>query len=208
MNMSMKNIKWKSLIMTWLVTLLGIIPGIVFWNELPESVAIHFNIHNQADGFSSKGFAVFGLTLMMVALQAVCCIITDINSHKHGERAKFESVVKWILPVMTIVLQIITVGYNVGMNIDIRKAVAVIVGLMFVVMGNYMPKFDYIKNYNTDTQKARKINRVIGFEMVIMGLLAIVTAFLPSLFTLIWLFSLIPYAILNSLYVIKCCKKD
>lgn len=207
MNMSMKNIKWKSLIMTWLVILLGIIPGIVFWNELPESVAIHFNIHNQADGFSSKGFAVFGLTLMMVALQAVCCIITDINSHKHGERAKFEAVVKWILPVMTIVLQIITVGYNVGMNIDIRKAVAVIVGLMFVVMGNYMPKFDYIKNYNTDTQKARKINRVIGFEMVIMGLLAIVTAFLPSLFTIIWLFSLIPYALINTVYIYVMVKK-
>lgn len=199
----MKFIKWKSLIITSLVCLMPILLGVVLWDKLPDTVAIHFNINNEPDNFASKGFAVFGLPAMMALLQIVCCFITDFNSHKHGERVKFERAVRWILPCLTAVLQVITLGYALGNNIDIRKAVVVIVGIMFLVIGNYLPKFDYIKNYDIDTEKARKINRFIGVETVIMGVLGILTVFLPAITSVIWLFLLIPYALLSIIYGIK-----
>ena len=166
-------------------------------------MAIHFNINNDPDNFASKGFVVFGLPLLMVLLQTFCCFINDINAHKHGERKKFERATKWIIPIMTVILQIITLGYGLGWNIDIRKVVALIVGSIFLIIGNYMPKFNYIKNYNVDTEKARKINRFIGFETVIMGILILVSIFLPPIATVIWLFLLIPYAVINVIYGIK-----
>lgn len=199
----MKFIKWRSLIITCLVCLLPIILGIALWNNLPDTMAIHFNINNEPDNFASKGFVVFGLPLLMVLLQIFCCFINDINAHKHGERKKFERVVKWIIPIMTIVLHIITLGYGLGRNIDIRKAVALIVGVIFIIIGNYLPKFDYIKNYNVDTEKARRINRFIGFETVIMGILLLITIFLPAITTAIWLLLLIPYAVISVIYGIK-----
>ena len=117
----MKFIKWKSLIITCIVCLLPILLGIALWDNLPDTMAIHFNINNEPDNFSSKGFVVFGLPLLMVLLQMFCCFINDINSHKHGERIKFERATKWIIPVMTVILQVITLGYGLGFNIDIRK---------------------------------------------------------------------------------------
>ncbi len=203
----MKFIKWKSLIITSLICLLPIFLGVALWDKLPESIAIHFNMYNEPDNFASKGFTVFGLPLLMLLLQIVCCIINDVNAHKHGERIKFEKATKWIIPVMTIVLQVITLGYSLGWNIDIRKIVAVIVSLVFFVIGNYLPKFDYIKNYDIYTEKARKINRFIGFETVIMGILIFITIFLPPIATVIWLFLLIPYAILGIIYGIKVVGK-
>ena len=77
------------------------------------------------------------------------------------------------------------------------------VGCIFLVIGNYLPKFDYIKNYNLSTEKARKINRFIGFETVIMGILFVISAFLPPLVTVVCLGLLIPYAVVALIYGIR-----
>ncbi|MBQ7098029.1 MAG: DUF1648 domain-containing protein [Clostridia bacterium] len=100
----MKFIKRKSLAVTCMVCLLPVFLGIALWDNLPDVMAIHFNFNNEPDNFASKTFTVFGLPLLMMALQIICCIINDVNSYKHGERKKFERVTKWIIPVMTIAL--------------------------------------------------------------------------------------------------------
>ncbi|MBQ2897740.1 MAG: DUF1648 domain-containing protein [Clostridia bacterium] len=203
----MKIFKWKTFIITSIVCLLPILLGILLWTKLPDTIAIHFNIYGEPDNFAPKGFVVFGLPILMVALQAICCFINDINSYKHGDRKKFITVTKWIIPVLTVVLQIITLGYGLGWNLDIRKVVSLIVGVIFLVMGNYLPKFDYIKNYDVNTEKARKINRFIGYETVVMGLLFFVSVFLPPISSIICLFLLIPYAIISVVYGIITGRK-
>ena len=203
----MKFIKWKTLFVTCFVCLLPILLGVALWDKLPETMAIHFDINNNPDNFASKGFVVFGFPIFMVPLQIFCCFVNDINAHKHGDRKKFEMVTKWIIPVMSIVLQVITLGYGLGWNIDIRKAVVLIVGGIFLVTGNFLPKFDYIKNYDLSTEKARKINRFIGFETVIMGLLFIISIFLPPISSIVCLILLIPYAIIAVVYGIKVGRK-
>lgn len=199
----MKFIKWRSLLITCIICLLPILLGIALWNELPDTMAIHFNIYNEADNFASKTFVVFGLPILMSFLQMISCFINDINAYKHGERKKFERVIKWIIPILSIILQILTLGYGLGWNIDIRKMLALIIGVMFLILGNYLPKLDYINNYNVDTEKARRINRFIGYETVIMGVLVLITIFLPPIATVIWIVSLIPYAMISVIYGIK-----
>lgn len=202
----MKHIKIKTLIITCIVCLLPILFGVVLWSKLPENIAIHFNLYNEPDNFASKGFVVFGLPVMMAIFQIICCLINDFNAAKHGERIKFEMITKWILPSLSVILQIITLGYALGWDIDIRKVVTLIIGVMFIFIGNYLPKFDYIKDYDVDTEKARKINRFIGYETVIMGFLCFVTFFLPPIATSIWLLLLIPYAVISVIYGIKNSK--
>ena len=111
------------------------------------------------------------------------------------------------LKVVTVVLQIVTLGYGLGWKLDIRRIVAIIVGLLFLLVGNYLPKFDYIKNYDIDAEKARRINRFIGFETVLMGLLFLISIFFPPIFTVICLILMIPYAIIGVAYGIKVGKK-
>lgn len=203
----MKFIKWKSLIVTSIVCLLPMLLGMALWEALPETIAIHFDINNNPDNFASKGFAVFGIPCLMVMLQWFCCFVNDINAYKHGERKKFERVTKWIIPVMTIVLQTVTLGYALGIDFDIRRVAAILVGLVLIVIGNYMPKFDYIKNYDVDAQKARRINRFIGFENVILGLLFIVSVFLPPWATIGCIVLLVPCTVIAVWYGIKVGKK-
>ena len=199
----MKIIKWKILIITCLVCLLPILLGVVLWEHLPDTMAIHFDMYNNPDNFASKGFVVFGLPALMAGLQIICCLINDINAYHKGPRKKFEMATKWIIPIMSILLQVVTLGYGLGWNVDIRKVAAIIVGVILIVIGNYLPKFDYIKNYNLNTEKARKINRFIGFETVIMGLLFVLSIFLPPVATVCCLILFVPYAIIGVIYGIK-----
>ena len=203
----MKFFKWKIFTITGFVCMLPILLGISLWDKLPDVMAIHFNIYGEPDNFASKGFVVFGLPVLMVALQLVCCVISDINAYKYGDRPKFVTVVKWIVPCLTVALQIVTLGYGLGWDLDIRKVVSLIVGVMFLVLGNYLPKFDRVKNYDLDTEKARKINRFIGYETVIMGLLFLISIFLPPVAGVICLALLIPYAMIAIIYGIKTARK-
>lgn len=200
----MKFIKKKSLITSCIICLLPILAGVALWNKLPDTMAIHFNINNEADNFTAKGFAVFGLPILMMLLQIFCCFINDINSTKHGERRKFEIIIKSIIPILSVILQAITLGYGLGFDVNIRKIVAAIVGIILIVIGNYQPKLDYIKDYDkVSTEKARKINRFIGFATVIMGMLFMLSIFLPPVVTLVSLFLLIPYALICAIYGFK-----
>lgn len=200
-------IKWKILLITCALCLLPIIPCLFLWDKLPETVAIHFDMNNVPDNFASKGFAVFGLPLMMLALQIICCIINDVNAKKHGDRKKLELATKWIIPVITIILQALTMAYALGARLDIRRWAMGIVGIIFLVIGNYLPKLDYVKNFKSDKEKARRINRFIGFGEVIMGLLALISIILPPIFSVIWLFLLIPYAAISLIYAVKVVKE-
>ena len=204
----MKMIKWKILLITVIVCILPVLLGLILWDKLPDTMPIHFNIYNEADNFSSKGFAVFILPLIMVVVQFFSCFIYDINAYNNGERIKFERVVKWIIPVMTIILQTIIIGYSLGYNIDIRRVVALLVGVMFIVLGNYFPKLDYVKNYDVDTSLARKINRFIGIMTVVLGFIFLISAFLPPVSTIISLFLLIPYGIITFVYSIVLIKRN
>lgn len=204
----MKYIKWKSLIITVIVCLLPILMGVALWDILPDTIAIHFNLYNEPDNYASKGFAVFGIPLLMAALQIFCCIVNDINAKKHTDRNNFETITKWIIPIMSIVLQIITIGYNLGWAIDIRCACMIIVGILFLVTGCGLSKLDYIKNYNIEPEKAQKINRFVGYETVVMGLLSLISTLFPPVMSFIWLILLIPYTAIGIWYGISVYKKQ
>ncbi len=202
-----KFMKWKILIITCIVCLLPILAGVALWDRLPESIAIHFDMNNNPDNFASKGFAIFAVPAMMVLLQVFCCVINDVNAKKFGDRRKLELVTKWTIPVMTILLQGVTFIYALGTAVDIRRVAMAIVGAVMIVIGNYLPKLDYVKNIQADTEKARKINRFIGFATVIMGILAICTLLFRPIVSVVWLFALIPYAIITVTYSVAVARK-
>ena len=50
----------KIIVITSIVTLLPMAAGILLWQQLPETVAIHFGADNVENGWGSKAFAVLG----------------------------------------------------------------------------------------------------------------------------------------------------
>ena len=208
----MKNIKWKILVVTCLLCLVPILLGLAVYDQLPDQVAIHFDINNNPDNFASKNFAVFGLPLIMVLLQIFCYVQNDILAAKFGERKKFSLITKWIIPIMSAALYVATLSFALGYAVDIRRVAILIVGMIFIAIGNYMPKLDYTKATGKRKQisgdKARKINRFLGYSMVIMGIIFLSTIFMPPEASIAALILLIPYTIFAVIMSIKIGKSE
>ena len=60
-----KKHKW-TLLMSSVVILLPILAGLLLWNRLPEQIPTHWGPTGEADGWSSKGFAVIGLPAIVL----------------------------------------------------------------------------------------------------------------------------------------------
>ena len=203
----MKFFKWKIFLITSAVCLLPILLGLYMWESLPQQIAIHFDINNNPDNFSSKAFAVFGFPIIMILFQGICCFAADISTKNHHIHRKIEHVTKWIIPLMTLILQPTMLFYATGVNLDIRRIACFIVGTMLIVTGNYLPKLDFIKNYNIDSEKARKINRFMGYETVILGVLMLISLFLPPIASVVCLFLLIPFTVISLVYAIVAIRR-
>lgn len=179
----MRKINIKSLIFTSIVCLLPIICGLMFYNELPESIAIHWGINNNPNGYFSKPAFVFGMPIMMLVLQVFGCIVSDLSDKNPEANKKAVTVYKWIIPIITVVLYIVTMAVSLGNDLDIRKIVMILLGILFIILGNYMPKVrsDYYINSkmflikNRDEKLVNKAIKISAYGLIICGILFILS---------------------------------
>lgn len=193
----MKKINGKILCITCLVCLLPILFGIIFYEKMPEVMPIHFNIHNEADGFASKKFALFGIPIIMTVFQIVCCIISDIKENQNEKKPKFITIIKWIIPILSVIISMITIQISLGNIIDVRRSVMLILGILYIVLGNYMPKTSYeqmkgkMHPMPKDEKMYRKWMRVMGYTFVIFGLLFLISIAFDTIFSVIVIFAMV-----------------
>ncbi len=149
-------------VITTLVSLLPILLGIALYDRLPDVVATHWNIHNQPDDWSSRATAAFGMPGTMAAINLILGIIADISNRPFakvrpvslkvaGGRKREEklsdkvapgllSLYRWIIPVMSLIMAPVTLYSALGVSFDMGRIVCSILGVTFIITGNYLPK--------------------------------------------------------------------
>jgi len=131
----------KTLIVTTIIILLPVLAGIILWNKLPEQIPTHFNAAGEVDGYGSKAFAVFGLPLMLVAFQWLCAVGSlKMDPKAKNLEGKVFSLVLWIIPVLSIVMNALVYCTALGMNMNVQIIVPLLMGLLMVIIGNWLPK--------------------------------------------------------------------
>ena len=180
----------KTLIITSIVTILPVLIGIICWNRLPEVMATHFGFNNEANGFSSKAFAVFGLPLILLAVLWVGAFVTAHDPKRQNISPKMFSLMLWIAPVISLVAATTIYPVNLGYELDIAFFSELLVGLMFIIIGNYLPKAR--QNYTigikipwtlANEENWNRTHRLAGYLWMICGILMILislTRFIPA----------------------------
>lgn len=205
----MKKIKMKSLIITSVVCLLPIICGLIFYNELPERIAIHWGIDNNPNGYFSKPAFVFGMPIIMLALQIFCSIVSDLSDKNPEANKKAVTVYKWLIPIITVVLYIVTIAIALGNSLDIRKIVMILLGVLFIISGNYMPKIrsDYYMNAkifwvkNRDEKLVNKAIKISAYGLIIFGILFILSILFNPMVSIVILIAMLLFCMFIYLYV-------
>lgn len=129
-----------TIIITTIVCLLPILLGIALWDKLPSEIATHFGEDGVPNGWSSRGFAVFGLPLIVTGCHLLCTAATCADPKNQRLGDKMFKLILWICPLVTLLCAISIYGYALGMDINVEMMGRIFVGLVFIVVGNYLPK--------------------------------------------------------------------
>lgn len=171
----------NTLILSVIICLLPIILGIALYNKLPEQMPIHFTINDQVDNYAPKNFALFGIPVIMAIVQAICLIATmKINKLKNNEKPKILKIMEWFIPIMTVLLYIIMVEVPLGSTVYVGKSVCLILGIFFIIIGNYFPKMSYEAGKNVfhpipkNEKSFRKISKICGYSFIILGIILLI----------------------------------
>lgn len=170
--------KKNKMFITVIVCLLPIILGIVLYNKLPDEMPIHFTFNNEPDNYGPKWFALFGIPVIMAFIQFI--VVIAFREVK-DEKTMFIRLSKWIIPVVTVLVYLVMLGVPLsGTTSYVGKSICFIVGMLFIVTGNYIPKVDYETGKNIfnprpkDEKAFRKMSRIMGYSMVTLGIVFLV----------------------------------
>lgn len=179
--------KNKSDIYSIIIFLLTIIVGVAVYSKLPEQMPAHWNIQGQIDRYEPKLLALIMVPGMMLFIWGLMKYLPKIDP-KRANYEKFGrsySIIINLILTFLFIIYIMTILVALGHNVPIQKIIPMILGLLFIVIGNYLPKsksnfFYGIKTPWTLSSEVswNKTHRLGGKLFAISGILMIIGALL------------------------------
>ncbi len=207
-----KNI--KRLLITSVVILLPMLAGLILWNKLPNSVPVHFGPTGEADGFASRGVAVFVMPLVLLAVHWLCTLGTAADPKHKNVDGKPLTLVLWICPLISLLVNGVVYTTALGIAINIMMVFGLFFGCLFVVIGNYMPKCrqSYTLGIKlpwtlNDEDNWNRTHRFAGRLWIVGGLAMIVTAFIGELLAYAMIGIILVMVIIPTAYSYRLYKK-
>lgn len=209
----MKAINKRTLILTSAVILLPMLVGLALWNRLPNQMPTHFGFNGTADGYSSRLFAIVGLPMFILAMQLIGAFVLRADPKKQNLSEKLVQLTLWICPAVSLFVGVSMYASALGYVLNINRFVSVFVGLLFVVMGNYLPKCR--PNYTmgiripwtlADEENWNHTHRFSGYVWIVVGLVVLASAFfggLNNVLTVLLIAAAVSPAVYSYLYAKK-----
>jgi len=163
--------------------------GTILYPELPDKVPSHWNAKGEDDQYSSKFWGAFGIPTMISILYLGLLYIPYIDPGRENY-IKFEStyrLIRFLFVIVFAILQIILLTVIItGKDYLISKLVPGLIGIMFILIGNYLPRIKHnwfvgIRTPWTLSNEGvwKRTHRFAGYLFVIGGFLMLLAAFLP-----------------------------
>lgn len=172
--------------------LLPMILSAALYSRLPAQIAVHWDSAGNPDGYAHKAFAAFGLPLLLLGIHLITLLSIRNDPKRANASAAIKKAAMWIIPVMSLIITPVTLFIALGINIPISLIVPALVGLLFILLGNYLPKCR--QNYTIgirlpwtlhDADNWNKTHRLAGYLFIAGGIVIIAGTFL-SLGSRLW----------------------
>ena len=174
----------KTLILTTLVCLIPIVAGALVYSRLPETMATHWNMSGEADGWSSRAFAVFSLPGILLAVNLFLPFALRADPKRANMSGALVKVTFWTIPLVSLLCCGLTLARGLGYTVSVEFWVPIFMGVLFIVIGNYLPKTkqSYTMGIKlpwtlNSEENWNRTHRLAGYLWVLGGLLFIVMSF-------------------------------
>jgi len=179
------------IVLSAILILIAALVGVLFYPQLPERMASHWNLNNQVDGYISRFWGAFLMPLISLGLLVLFMLIPQIDPLK-ANIAQFRgyfNIFILLLIVFMVYLHALTLAWNLGYTgFNMGSALLPALGLFIFFMGFLLEKtkrnwFIGIRTpWTLSSDKVWEETHRLGATLFkISGLLAILGAFLPEI---------------------------
>lgn len=155
--------------------LLPALAGIGLWERLPGVNAL------------GKLAFCFGMPAAMLATYWLCLLLTFHTNRKNGQSKKALELIYWLLPCISLFYSAGTWAVALDVKLGWERLVPASLGLMFLVIGNYMPKMKQNPTLGirlpwtlANEENWNRTHRLGGKVWVVGGLVLLLCCFLPG----------------------------
>ena len=177
----------KSLFLSVGICLLPILIGVYYYDVLPEQIAVHFNAKGEPDNFVSKTYAIIDIPIFSAIVQIVISLVVDFDKTPK----KGALILKGIIPVITVLIQGGLIAYALDNNFNVTQLAAFVIGILFIILGNYLPKKEFWGKYNFNLfglekgVNEQKVIRAYAVLMTFSGVAIFISGFFSSTVALV-----------------------
>jgi len=211
--MTKKNI--LVLVITSIICLLPICLSVSMYNDLPDKVVMQWNFEGNPNWYAHKAVLAFGMPVFFLVMNIVIFFLIHADPKRENASKAMLMFVEWFISILSLIIVPLMLLTNLGVELPTVMIILVLVGILFIFLGNYLPKNR--QNYSIgirvswtleNPENWNKTHRLGGFMWIIAGILLIIIAFLPLpnivgiifIFTILILISVIPILYSYSLY--------
>ena len=211
--MTKKNI--LVLVITSIICLLPICLSVSMYNDLPEKVVMQWNFEGNPNWYAHKAVLAFGMPVFFLVMNIGIFFLIHADPKRENASKAMLVFVEWFISILSLIIVTVMLLTNSGVELPTVMIVLVLVGILFIFLGNYMPKNR--QNYSIgirvswtleNPENWNKTHRMGGFLWIIAGILLIIIAFLPLpniagiilIFIILILISVIPILYSYNLY--------
>ena len=210
-----KRNKWK-ILLSCLGTLLPMLFGLIVWDRLPEQMAIHWGLVGNADGYGSVALVVFGTPVLLLLINLLCIFLSSLDKKLAAQDGKAFGIVFLIMPLLSLYIHGLIYATAFGLQVNMGLFLTVFLGLLFVIIGNYMPKCKQnfsmgikVKWTLTNEENWYATHRFAGKVYFFGGVFLMLLAFLPMPFSVILaLIAVFPIALSPAVYSYAYARKQ
>lgn len=177
----------KSLFLSVGICLLPILIGVYYYDVLPEQIAVHFNFKGEPDNFVSKTRAIIEIPVFFTVVQIIISLVVDFDKTPK----KGALIIKGIVPILSALVQGGIVAYALDNNFNVPQLAVFIIGIVLIILGNYLPKKEFWGKYNFNLfglekgVNEQKVIRVYALYMTFSGVAIFISGFFSSIVALV-----------------------
>lgn len=171
----------RTTVLTTIVCLIPVILGIILYNKLPESIVIHWDFNGTPNGWASKIMGAVVFPGILVLVNIIFPLLLKIDPKYDNMNEKIKHLLHWIIPVISVFVSGTTLASALGKDVKVALIAPMFVGLIFVIIGNYLPKMTQSYTvgiklpWTLDSEENwNKTHRMAGFLWVVGGIAMII----------------------------------
>ena len=195
----------KSLFLSVGICLLPILIGVYYYDVLPDQIAVHFNFKGEPDNFVNKTRAIIEIPVFFTVVQIIISLVVDFDKTPK----KGALIIKGITPIISVLVQGGLIAYALDNNFNVSQLIVFVIGILFIILGNYLPKKEFWGKYNFNLfglekgVNEQKVIRAYALLMTFSGVAIFISGFFSSTVALVLIVISAIFSAVLPFYLVK-----